>query len=184
MRELERTARRTDKTVEETSTAWHRTASRVEMYVDLGFLEKGRKGEQEKYQYVYYPTDSLRAAIDTFDRCANAEDWISQYLGQALQLSTSNLLDLEEGHVALLRDIYDVVQRLKLPTSSFPIASLTLGVAYLRIERKERINLGDIRKQIEDLPQREPGIARLARGRAGTKAEFISLNIQKGGAQF
>lgn len=46
LRELERAARRSRKEIGEASTTWHRAASRMESYVDLGILTKVSDGEK------------------------------------------------------------------------------------------------------------------------------------------
>ncbi len=177
LRDLERSARRSDKRIEETSTAWHRAASRLETYTDLGLLEKGNAGEKEKYQYVYYPNDQLKKAVDTLNNSSSADAWLYQHLSEVILgiQSTSEPLDSR----SLLSDLSDIVRALSLPTTLLPIYCLTLGLVYLHARRGNSISLHQARDALEAFPSQEPNIARLARGREGTRAEFLSVNLRK-----
>jgi len=71
-----------------------------------------------------------------------------------------------------------IVEGLKLPTTQFPIDCLMLGLAYLNANSQSLPSLLDIRRMIEAIPGKHPQVARLARGREGIRAEYVSLNIR------
>lgn len=177
LRDLERSARRADKKIEETSTAWHRAASRFEMLTDFGLLEKGRSGEKEKYQYIYYPTPLLQRAVATLRDSSTADVWLSQHLaGVVLGTDTASETQFTDPVLPYLSQI---VRALSLPTTLLPIHTLALGLTYLRAKEGKYVSLHQARSALESLPLQEPEVARLARGRQGTRAEFLSVNLRK-----
>jgi hypothetical protein len=177
MRDLERSARRADRRIGETSTAWHRAASRLEMLTDFGLLEKSRADEKEKYQYVYYPTKLLEHAVSSLRESATAEAWIYQHLAGII-FGVEIPFEQEFGE-PVLPHLSQIVRALSLPTTLLPIHSLALGLTYLRASEGHYISLQQSRSALESLPLQEPGVARLARGREGTRAEFLSVNLRK-----
>jgi len=177
LRDLERSARRSDKKTVETSTGWHRAASRLETYTDLGLLEKAKDAEKEKYQYIYYPTDQLKKAVETLNKSKSADSWLYQHLSEViLQTQAAGESPSSKSVVA---DLSEIVRALSLPTTLLPIYCLALGLVYLHARRGNSISLQQARDALEALPSHEPDIARLARGREGTRAEFLSVNLRK-----
>jgi len=179
LRDLERSARRSDKKIEETSTAWHRAASRLETYTDFGLLEKGKDNEKEKYQYIYHPTDSLRSAVDALARSPNGDAWLYQHMSEVILVTPSSSSESTLPPDSLLKDLSEIVCALSLPTTLLPIYCLALGLVYLHAKRGDRLSLQHARDALESLPTHEPDVARLARGREGTRAEFLSVNLRK-----
>jgi hypothetical protein len=177
LRDLERAAKKAETAVEETSTAWHRAASRVETLVDLGLLQKGLRNEREKYQYVYYPTERMSRVPATLSTSPSCEHWVNHHLVDILVVSddsTQTPLPPQE----LIKDLAQIVQALSLPTSLLPVSTLAVGVAIVGAQRGRTTSLHEIRKQILNLPTTYPDIARLSRGRSGAEADFISLNVR------
>jgi hypothetical protein len=157
------------------STAWHRTASRLETYVDLGLLEKGRGGEEELYEYTYYPTEALERAVASLDEATLAETWIEEHLVAALfgGRSVVDSIAAEEA-VELLRPIAACLER---PTAPLPITTLALGLVLAKLDSGEPISIGAARRGIEELARARPDVGRLSRGRSGDRAEFVSLKL-------
>jgi hypothetical protein len=179
LRDLERSARRSRTPIQHTSTAWHRTASRVETLADIGLLTKGAQ-DDEKYKYVYYPTDRLRTAAKTLHSATEAQQWLEGHLVQVvLAPDGSENRSTESGYVLTLAEVRTVVDALQLPTTQLPIDCLALGMAFLNARASLHVSLGVMRQAIERLPTDYPDLARLARGRAGNRAEYISLNPKK-----
>jgi len=172
LRELEKTASRARKEASETSTAWHRAASRLETYVDLGLLEKGRRGEEEKYEYVYYSTPRLQDAVDSLGAVPTAEGWIEEHLVRVLfgKQSRDGIDDAE-----LTSMIRSVSKALELPTRVLPIDVVAQGLAWLKAKQDAPISLGAARRAVEEFAKRNPDQARLSRGSSGDRAEFVSI---------
>ncbi|MBV9008849.1 MAG: hypothetical protein JO354_06755 [Verrucomicrobia bacterium] len=172
LRELEKTAARSRKETGETSTAWHRAASRLETYVDLGLLEKARRGEEEKYEYVYYSTSRLEDAVDSVAAASSAEGWVEEHLIRVLfgKQCRSELHDAE-----ITSMIRSVSNALELPTRVFPIDVVAQGLAWLKAKEGAPISLGTSRTAVEEFAKRNPDQARLSRGSFGDRAEFVSI---------
>lgn len=176
MRELENAVRRggvVTGPLGASSTAWHRTASRLESYVDLGLLEKGLGGEEELYEYVYYPTPALGRAVSSLEAASSAEGWLEEGLIAALypEVPLCGSIHPEELPELLQR----VAASLERPTAPLPIISLALGLVWLKMEEGKAASIGECRRRIEELARMRPDFARLSRGRAGERAEFVSL---------
>jgi hypothetical protein len=176
LRDLETAVRRAGVRTGElwsSSTAWHRTASRLESYVDLGLLQKGVGGDHEKYEYVYYRTDALERCVATFASASSAEDWLESQLASCLFGASEprGLLDAEELR-QLVRRITAALER---PTAPLPITALSLGLSWLKADAGETLSVGEARRSIEELARREPELARLSRGHSGERAEFVSF---------
>jgi len=178
LRDLERAAMKSNVNIDETSTGWHRTASRVETLTDLGLLVKGLKREEEKYQYIYYTTDRLVSAAESLSHVNSGEEWIENHLVN-VTLGLSKNENTTMTHKELLENLNRIVSALKLPTTLLPIGCLALGLVYLNAKYSKYISIYELRKMLEELPIQYPNIARLARGREGTHAEYISLNIRE-----
>jgi hypothetical protein len=180
IRDLERSARKARRDIGETSTAWHRTASRVELYTDLGLLEKNRRDPADAYKYVYFPTEQLAEAAKDLEATESGDDWIERHLVAAILGDGGNgggeptsLSDRE-----LAAGLRRIVEGMKLPTTQFPIDCLMLGLACLNADAPSPPSLQNIRQMIEAMPGRYPQVARLARGREGIRAEYLSLNVR------
>lgn len=180
IRDLERAGRKARSEIKETSTAWHRAASRVELYTDMGLLEKNRRDHVEKYKYVYYPTEQLANAVKSLEMTKTGDEWIERHMLTTILGETM----ANEGESAIMSDhvlaagLKRIVDGLKLPTTQFPIDCLMLGLAYLNADSPSSLSLSDLRKMIEAMPGKYPQVARLARGREGMRAEYLSLNIR------
>jgi hypothetical protein len=172
MRELEKAASRTRKEAGETSTAWHRAASRLETYVDLGLLEKARRGEEEKYEYVYYSTSRLQDAVNSIAESATAEEWIEQHLIRVLFGKQANE---QLGDTELTSMIRSISTALELPTRVLPIDVVAQGLTWLTAKQGRPISLASARGAVEDFAKRNPDQARLSRGSSGDRAEFVSI---------
>jgi hypothetical protein len=159
------------------STAWHRTSSRLESYVDLGLLEKGRKGEHEKYEYIYYPTDALQRAVDTMGRSASALDWLEEHLSWCLTPSARPCTPLDEGELRQL--LPRITAALARPTAPLPITALALGLAWIKADVGESLSIRAGRESVEELARRQPRLARLSRGASGERAEFVSFDMRE-----
>jgi DNA-binding HxlR family transcriptional regulator len=177
LRDLEKAAKRARASIDDLSTAWHRTASRVETLTDLGILEK--REPTEKYQYVYRQTELTRRTAESLRQAKTAEEWLDDHFVSIVTGSDPE----EEEHKTipedeLIRHIDKVVRSLSLPTSVLPIDCLALGIVYDRLGRRVP-TLGHTRRALESLPIKRPDLARLARGREGTRAEYISLDLKR-----
>lgn len=156
------------------STAWHRTASRLEMYVDLGLLEKGRGGAHELYEYIYYPTDALRRAQEaTDDATVSGMDWVDKHLmwilfGGPRHVSRASAADILE----LVPRAVDALSR---AANVMPLSSLSLGISCLLHDRDIACSIAAVRSALEGIARENPGLARLSRGSSGERPEFISF---------
>jgi hypothetical protein len=177
IRDLENAARRGNRDLGSTSTAWHRASSRLETYVDIGLLEKGRGGEEERFEYVYYPTGALKRAVQSLEKAENGSDWLERYL--ASTLFGEEFSELSLGQSELLMDLPGIISALARPTAPLPIDAVAIGLVWRGAERGALISISDARKAIEYLALSRPEIARLSRGGFGERAEFISFDIRK-----
>jgi hypothetical protein len=162
------------------STTWHRAASRLETYVDLGFLQKGRGSELERYEYTYYPAPALGRCVESIERATSAEQWVDDFVVSAvLDVETSpNPLTADEVE-PMLRTIAPCLGR---PISLLPIAPLALGISWLTAAQSRAVTLRAARQSIEEFARTRPELARLSRGGSGMRAEFVSLlmKIERG----
>lgn len=177
MRDLEHAARRGKRKLGSTSTAWHRASSRLESYVDLGLLEKGRKGEEERFEYVYYPTEALERSVQSLEEAKSARDWLERYL--AFSLFGHAWLGSSMKESELLSDLSHIVSSLARPTAPVPIDALAIGLVWRSAARDERFSIASARQTLEHLAVSRPELARLSRGGSGERAEFISLDMRK-----
>jgi hypothetical protein len=156
------------------STAWHRTASRLEMYVDLGLLEKGRGSARELYEYVYYPTHALhRAQEATEDTTVSGSDWVDKHLmwilfGGTRPASAASTADVLEA-------VPQAVNALGRAANVLPLSSLSLGISCILHDRDIACSIASIRNVLEGIAKENPSLARLSRGSSGERPEFISF---------
>lgn len=175
-KDLARSVRRGDKKIAESSTAWHRTASRMEMYVDFGLLEKGRKSPDELYEYVYYPTPALERARQTVRDAESARGWLETHLvptlisdSVATELSSHDLIDC----------VLPIVTAVARPTALLPIDTVALGACWLLADKGQPVTVGAVRAAIETLARTDAASARLARGHYSDRAEFVSFDLRE-----
>lgn len=175
-RDLERPAKRSRRGLGETSTAWHRASSRLETYVDVGLLEKGLNGEEERYEYTYYPSANLEMAVLTLGKAKDGREWIERYLsGVIFAVENSDVELPTEELPALLSKAASYLAR---PAAPLPIDALAVGSACLQADWSTPVSIGAYRRGIEALARQNPDIARLSRGGYGDRAEFVSLNLR------
>jgi hypothetical protein len=177
LRELERAARKTDGSIGRASTTWHRTASRLEGYVDLGILTKMSQDPKDRFEYTYYPTPALAALAETMQAETDPVDWLEKHLvscllGRATREDVLSLQDLREPLVRLMDTI-------RSPTTSYQIGVLAVGLARLFADGQSPISIRCGRTSLEELARNHPELARLARGTGGPRAEYISLDPRK-----
>jgi len=174
MRELERAPKR-DQGHKDNSTAWHRTSSRMETYVDLGLLDKGKGGEDERYKYVYYPTETLGRLVDSLNATSSSQEWLEELLTGALfgRSDSQAAPSLDE----VRRILPQVVAATGRPRSLLPISAVAMGIAWLKLDEGSAASLGACRRALESFARMYPGEARLSRGSYGERAEFISIDI-------
>jgi hypothetical protein len=175
-RDLEGPAKRSRRPLGGTSTAWHRASSRLESYVDLGLLEKGRKGEDERYEYIYYPTINLDTAVRTLDQAPNGRTWIEQHLSDVVFGVNNSNLELSGEEFASL--LPTVASHLARPAAPLPIDALAVGAVCVQAERGAALSIGACRLRIEAMAREFPELARLSRGAYGDRAEYVSLDLR------
>lgn len=161
---------RVDQVVE--STAWHRVASRLETYVDIGILGKGVASEDERYEYKYYVTDRLKAASKTLDDVRDLEGWIGNHLADMLSARSSSTDPMQTNE--LLAVLPDLVEALARPTAPLPLNALTSGLVWLTAELGKPLSFAAARRSLENLALSRPDLARLSTG-ATSKPEYISF---------
>ncbi len=177
LRDLEMAAKAGHKPLGGTSTAWHRASSRFETYVDLGLLEKGRNGDSETYEYVYYPTDALEIAARSLVSAVDARCWIENHLASAVFSCECSHTCLTEDELSLL--LPDIASSLARPAGPLPIDALAVGLAWVKADRGQPTSIADCRHGLEQLAHSRPTIARLSRGGFGDRAEFITLDLRR-----
>jgi len=177
LRDLENAARRGSHELGSTSTAWHRASSRLETYVDIGLLEKGRGGEGERFEYVYYPTSALERAVQSLEMAKDGRDWLEKHLTFVLFAEEGSESSLGVGE--LLVDLPDITNALARPTGPLPIDAVAIGLVWLCAERSQTLSISAARDALERLAHTRPEVARLSRGGFGDRAEFISLDVRK-----
>jgi hypothetical protein len=169
LRDLRKAARRSEDRLGETSTAWHRVSSRLETYVDLGFLQKF--GE-EKYEYVYNASPGLGKIANTLQSTEDPQEWFDRHFVGAVSgvNASEDLVNTAE----LISILPPILQAIRSPSSTLPIDTVALGVAKLPADAGAPV-LGAARRSVEDLAKGRPDVARLARGTSGERAEFITI---------
>jgi len=177
LRDLEKAGDKARKPIEEISTTWHRVSSRLEFLVDIGLLDKGKGGEDEKYAYVYYPNEKLKGCVETMEGCSGGREWIEKYLVEVL--TGSQCVPLSNDSDDLARSLLSVAKSLKLASSVLPLDELAEGIAWAELERGRPVSIGSVREGLVELVRTRPELARLERGREGQRAEFISLDFRK-----
>ncbi|MEC9379404.1 MAG: hypothetical protein VX528_10585, partial [Candidatus Latescibacterota bacterium] len=160
-KDLARAVRRSDTELGASSTAWHRTASRMESYVDIGLLEKGPDDSEALYEYVYYPTKAFERAIAGLRESRDADDWLDRFLIPTL---CEGVVGDQISRDTLVECVVPVVNAIGRPTAPLPIDAVVLGVVWLQIDRDCPVTIGAVRTAIEALARSEPSLARLARG--------------------
>ncbi len=177
LRDLKNATRRSRKDIGKTSTAWHRAASRFETYVDLGLLDKVRRGTEEKFKYVYYRNSSTQAAVETLEEASSARQWIDKYLSAIVFGNSDHEQRLSESE--LLSILPSIVKQLSLPTRLLPIDAVILGMVRDAFDNGIQMSIGAARDSIEALVRTRSDVARLSRGTRGDKAEFVSLDVKR-----
>jgi hypothetical protein len=177
LRELERAARKKGGDVGGASTTWHRTASRLETYVDLGILTKASRDPRDKFEYTYYSTSVLTAFAETLHAESDPLDWLEAnlvgcLLGRETRQETMDLAEMQ-AHIQRLLGV------IRSPTTSYQIGTLAVGLATLLAETTEPVSIRCARISLEELARTHPEVARLARGTSGQRAEYISLDPRK-----
>ena len=177
LRELERAARRKGGDIGKVSTTWHRTASRLETYVDLGILTKTQKNPQERFEYTYYATPALAALAESLQTECDPTEWLELHLVGGLlgRPTRQDLLSFDDFREPLLR----LLGTISSPTTSYQISALAIGLVRLFADGQCPISIRCARTSLEELARSHPEIARLARGTSGQRAEYISLDPRK-----
>lgn len=175
-KDLARSVPRGESNLADTSTAWHRTASRMEMYVDFGLLEKGLKGPDELYEYVYYPTPALERARQTLNEAGSGRDWLERHLVPTLfEGAVANELSASD----LIASVLPIVTAVGRPTALLPIDTVALGTCWLQADKGQPVTVGAVRAAIERLARTDAAAARLARGNYSDRAEFVSFDLRE-----
>lgn len=177
LRDLETAAKRGDRPLGGTSTAWHRASSRFETYVDLGLLEKGHTGDSETYEYIYHPTAALEITARTLESATDARAWIEDHLASAIFSCECSHTRLTEDE--LIHLLPDIASSLARPAGPLPIEALAIGLAWATADRGQPTSIAACRQGLEQLAHSRPAIARLSRGGFGDRAEFISLDLRR-----
>jgi len=177
LHELERTARRKHKGIELASTTWHRTASRLESYVDIGILTKQSEHSRDRFEYTYYAAPPLSAVAETVQSESDPIEWLEVHLVDCLLgcQARHEILMLDEMHGELSR----LVATIASPTASYQIDTLAVGLARIFADTNSPISIRCGRRSLEELARSHPEVARVARGSVGPRAEYISLDRRK-----
>nr|WP_166488075.1 hypothetical protein [Mesorhizobium ciceri] len=152
-----------------TSTAWHRTSSRMETLVDLGLLEKG--SQSRSYEYFYMPTARLSDAARTIGSQTTYNAWVNENL--IALFGPKNLISgTPELTIELLNDAMTLI------TSGTPLVSidhLSLSLAILAAEGGTKLNLNEVRTSVLAFARQHPDVVRPSAGRYSRDAEFVSV---------
>jgi hypothetical protein len=177
LRDLKRSARRRDEQLGDTSISWHRAASRLETYVDLGLLAKDSRSPAEKYEYVYYPTPLLTEASRSLQQFSDPDEWVDTQLTQTLwgRSTTSAPLDLD--YVETLLPL--VLEAIHAPGTALPIDCIAVGLIQLAVREGHFLSFAAARSTVEELARKRSDIARLARGSRGERAEFVTIDRRR-----
>jgi hypothetical protein len=177
-KELKRAQRRkTDEPLGSSSTAWHRSSSRLESYVDLGLLSKKSDTEILRFEYAYFSTELLRRIYESISAAASGVEWLE---GPFIDFFGAVGKSVERFDRISLRNLLaPITKALGRPIRLFPLDALALGLAVSAPSLGFSISVGNARQSLENLAREHPESARLSRGTIGTRAEFISLDLEK-----
>jgi len=177
LRELERAARKKQGDITLTSTTWHRVASRLESYVDLGILTKNSGNTRDRFEYRYYGTPKLSAFARSLRSEADPMDWIETHLVACLLGKDTQQEPM--GFPMIRETLARVMGVLRSPSAAYPIEAVALGMAGVFANTDNPISIACARRSLEELARSHPDLARLARGTVGQRAEYISLDVRK-----
>ena len=182
LRDLEHASKKggKQKSLEKSSTAWHRASSRLETYVDLGLLDKGRGGREELFEYVYYPTPALQRAVDSLVVTSGGPEWLDENLTRFLFDEAPEATVTEDELRSAIRHVVGALNR---AATVLPLGALALGIVWFLKETSSKlISVARARASVEELARLRPELARLSRGSAGERAEFVSFTAKGLGA--
>jgi hypothetical protein len=177
LRDLRRSARRRDEQLGDTSISWHRAASRLETYVDLGFLSKDARSPTEKYEYVYYPTPLLTEASRSLEQFNEPDEWVDTQLTQILWGRSTTHVPLDLDYVEQL--LPSVLEAIHAPGTALPIDCIAIGLIQLAVRDGHFLSFAAGRSTVEELARKRSDIARLARGSRGERAEFVTIDRRR-----
>jgi hypothetical protein len=155
---------------------WHRTSSRFESYVDLGLLQKGAGSEDEKFDYVYQPTEVLRRVVASFETTQTIDEWLDWRMVECLYGKVARQEHLTRDE--LRKVLPPIVTAIRAP-AAISINALALGIVVDAVRRGAPIHLGTARESIEHLAKEHEDVGRLARGSSGQRPEYVNLNMQR-----
>lgn len=177
LRDLRKSARRNDVELGDTSISWHRAASRLETYVDLGFLAKDERSALEKYEYIYYPTPLLAGVARSLEECADPDEWVETRLIEALLGHPTVDAPLDLDRVGKL--LPPILRAMHVASTALPIDVVAIGIVQSAAEEGHFMSLGTGRLTVEELAKKHSDVARLARGSRGQRAEFITIDPRR-----
>jgi hypothetical protein len=157
------------------STAWHRCSSRLETLTDLGLLEKKRENGAQTFEYKYDVTERLSHCVRTFDQVDNVNEWIDRFLVETvtgMSISTPPQIRVEDF-------LPPAVESVGASIGLVPIDTMALSIAATAAYSGNPISLQQARFCIESASRTHSDVVRLARGTAGDRAEFASVNLRK-----
>jgi hypothetical protein len=150
------------------STAWHRVASRLESYVDLGLLVKP---PNQQYEYAYSSAPHLDSVVESLRQSNTPEDWMARHLVRATtQADTEDAPADAEAVLSVVPLLARVLGRKEVP---IPIVSVALAMVCCLPAR--RFSLGSAVAGVQALAIQYPHKARLSRGGTGFGAQFVSF---------
>jgi hypothetical protein len=176
LRDLKTSAQRSRTGLGESSTAWHRTGSRLESYVDFGLLQKSVNSSKEKFEYIYYPTTRLQVAADQIEQSSTIEEWVGEFLTIVASDRGAESREYDDEEIRHL--LKSVVETIKSPTSVLPLDAITLYAMEVALLKQKPSSYSYTRRQIEQFARNNEDVARLARGRSGRGAEFLTINTR------
>jgi hypothetical protein len=176
LRELERAARRAPQNRPIASTVWHRASSRLETYVDLGLLQKGSKSSNEKYEYVYARTPLIEQICASLNEATTIGEWCELRMVESLlgAQTRQEPLSREEFRAVLPT----VVSAVKSP-AALPLDVMAVGLATRLASDGSAVSIDLARRSLEVLAREHSDIARLSRGSAGQRAEYINIELRR-----
>jgi hypothetical protein len=174
LKELERSARGTAEGEAKASTAWHRTVSRLEAYVDLGMLEKAAASDVGAFEYRYKPTAAMHTACDAMRNSLSQRDFLRDHLMSIFYATDRSREDPTQE--SIVNGLASVVHLIKRPIASYPVDAVVLGVATWLAGHNAPVNLGRIEDAIVRLAKDRPEVLRLGSGTEGTLPETVSIN--------
>ncbi len=176
VKELQRAPRRGADPVD-SSTAWHRAASRFESLVDLGLLTKlDAQGRSHSFEYYYEPSPRLQNFAQSLKGAESASDWLAK---QLIPLITDSTKKSKSGRITwadVLPNLVHAYELIKRPIGPMHIESLALSACCLALRNGGAIDLAEMRLAIENLAREKPDVARLSRGYAGSRPEWVSID--------